>query len=289
MTRQLMLALALLVSTSAIHAQGSSVERTRAFTALQNWTGLWETDTSAALLSGEIERAAANRAREADEKAANAGLDPVAAEFLSRSQILGKPPYNAEWQRRSESELGRGRVAAGPPPALKVCDEGGFPAVMDSSTPDGMFEAIVTPEETLFLFPDGEVRHIYTDGRAHPNSEDLWPTEMGDSIGRWDGATLVIDTIARKAGPVAAIPVPGVANLSDEAHFTERVRRLDANDMQDDLTIDDPARFEHPWQLSFHYKRIEGLDRMIAVNCSDNDRNPVLNGQFTIAPPRSGE
>jgi hypothetical protein len=283
-TRRTVLALAATLAALTAQAQQSSPDRVRAFAALPNWSGLWETDTSAALISGEIARAAASRTRESDDRSAKAGLDPVAAEFFGRTKILGKPPYNAEWQRRSQTLPQH----PGPPPAAKVCSEGGFPIVMDSPTPDGMFETVVTPEETLFLFPDGEARHVYTDGRRHPDAENLWPTQMGDSIGHWEGATLVIDTIARKAGPVVPF-VPGVADLSAHAHFTERVRRLDANNMEDDLTIDDPQRFEHPWNLSIHYKRIEDLDRMIAVNCTDDDRNPVVNGQFTITPPKGGE
>ncbi len=279
MTRRLAITLAFLTSTSAVHAQASSAERARAFAALPNWTGLWETDTSSALISGEIEQAAANRSADQSGTPTSAGE----AEFLSRTELFGKPPYNPEWERRSRSQ-GQ-RHEGGAPPPFKVCDEGGFPAVMDNPTPDGMFEAVVTPEETLFLFPDGEVRRVYTDGRSHPKDEDLWPTAMGDSIGHWENATLVIDTIARKAGPIAAIPLPGIADLSGEAHFTERVRMIDANNLQDDLTIDDPKRFEHPWNLSFHYRRIEGLDRMIGVNCTDNERNPIVDGKLTIAPP----
>ena len=52
----------------------------------------------------------------------------------------------------------------------------------------------VTPEETLFLYENGDVRHIYSD-REHPKKDDLWPTKRGNSIGRWKGATLFIDTI----------------------------------------------------------------------------------------------
>ena len=41
-----------------------------------------------------------------------------------------------------------------------------------------------------------EIRHIYTDGRPHPSADEIWPTPWGDSIGHWEGETLVVDTIA---------------------------------------------------------------------------------------------
>ena len=155
--------------------------------------------------------------------------------------------------------------------------------MMESPVPDGMFQVLVTPEETVLLFADGETRQIYTDGRSHPKTQDLWPTSMGDAIGHWQGATLIVHTVARKAGPVA--PIPGAADLSDQAQFTERLRQVDANTMQNEMTIDDPPRFSHPWRFTIRYTRVTDVDRMIVTNCTENDRNPVVDGKFVIAPP----
>jgi hypothetical protein len=202
--------------------------------------------------------------------------------------LLGTPPYNAEWQKRvteSRKKAAEARKSGRQPPfqIQKACSAGlfgGFPAVMDSLVPDDTFEAVVTPEETLFVFPDGTVRHIYTDGRQHPKPEDIWPTSLGNSIGRWEGATLVIDTIARKAGPI--VPILSDTDLSERAHFTERVRRLDADTMENRMTINDPLRFAHSWELTIVYKHVTNLDRMIETNCSENDRNPIVDGVFTL-------
>jgi hypothetical protein len=136
----------------------------------------------------------------------------------------------------------------------------------------------------VFLYEDGNVRHIYTDGRKHPTKDDLWPTERGDSNGHWEGTTLVIDTIAVTPGPILPFSFFPSADLSEQAHFTERVRLVEPNTLQDDLTIDDPLHFVHPWQLSIQWKRID-LDRMLPMDC-ENDRNPVVNGKMTIAPPK---
>ena len=156
---------------------------------------------------------------------------------------------------------------------------------MENPTPAGMFQTVVTPEETLLLFPDGEVRHIRTDGRDHPKKPDLWPTAMGDSVGHWEGATLVVDTVARRAGQIIKIAIPGMADLSEKARFTERIHLLDRDSMQDDMIIDDPLRLAHPWSIAIRYKRVTDFDRLIDVNCSENERNPVVDGKFTIAPP----
>jgi hypothetical protein len=54
----------------------------------------------------------------------------------------------------------------------------------------------------------------------------------------------------------------------------------------DQLTIDDPLAFTHPWTLTIPYKRVTNLDRLIHGDCKENDRNPVVDGKLTIAPPK---
>jgi hypothetical protein len=269
------------LGVSASYAQ-STAARVRAFAALPDWTGLWETEISVAVLNGEFDKPLAIASP--TKGPSPTGLAPAEAGFTSRVQLLGKPPYNPEWAQKSTGAPKNMGAPAAPPP-IKICGRTGFPAVMESPVPDMAFQVFVTPEETLFLFPDGAARHVRTDGRAHPRPEDLWPTDLGDSIGHWHGATLVIDTVARKGGPIAPFPMPGVAILSAQAQFTERVTRIDANTMQNDMTIDDPRRFVHPWKLTIRYKRVLDIDRMFPTDCTENDRNPIVNGKVTLAQP----
>ncbi|HEY6454718.1 MAG TPA: hypothetical protein VIY90_05480 [Steroidobacteraceae bacterium] len=202
---------------------------------------------------------------------------------------MGEPPYNAQWQKKYREGLKNASSAPLTTSAAAACQQG-FPAVIDNPAPEGMFQMLVAPEATLFLFGDGQTRLIYTDGRPHPKPEDLWPTNMGDSIGHWEAGTLVIDTIARTAGPVYSAgpvgePMRYVAALSEQAHFTERLRRIDANTLRDEITIDDPQRFVHPWKLSIGYQRVTDVDRMIIYHCEGQDRNPIVKGKLTISPP----
>lgn len=244
-------------------------------------TGLWETETSVALANGEIEKAAAE-APAPPPGTPGGGAPPLELELFKRVKLWQTPPYNAEWQRKSQ-EAAKRIAPPEPTQILKACEPAGFPAVMESPTPDGMFQVVRTTAETLFLFPDGEVRQIYTDGRQHPGADDLWPTLTGDSIGHWDGATLVIDTVARRAGPIAALPIPGMAtDLGERTHFTERVSLIDASTLQDEMTIEDPQRFAHPWKVTIRYKRVRDVDRLIPTNCRENDRDAVVNGKATI-------
>jgi len=60
---------------------------------------------------------------------------------------------------------------------------------------------------------------------------------------------------------------------------------LDTDTLEDEMTIEDPERLERPWTLTIRYARVKNLDRMIAVNCNENDRNPLVDGRFVISPP----
>jgi hypothetical protein len=258
-----------LISTADAESAGG--QRERAFAKLPNWTGIWETEAAERLLASHT------------------------AAFEA-PKLWGTPPYNAEWARKKAfapppaGALGAPPAGAPPtgssdlPATTKACSPSGFPAIMEFPVPDYLFEILVTPEETLLLATDGAARHIYTDGRPHPQPNDLWPTNLGDSIGHWDGTTLVIDTIARTPGPVG--PVPWAADLSARAHFTERLRLIDADTMEDDLSIEDPERFAQPWRILIRYHRVTDISRLVAIDCAENDRNPVVNGKIVISAPR---
>ena len=147
------------------------------------------------------------------------------------------------------------------------------------------FQVAILPEETLIVFESGQVRHVYTDGRAHPSEDDLWPTDLGDSIGHWEGDTLVIDTIERKSSE-PKVPGAWASLLSDQAHFTERLRMVDRDTMEDRITIVDPVALARPWKMAVQFKRRPHMQRMLPYDCTENERNPVVDGKVTIAPPR---
>jgi len=173
----------------------------------------------------------------------------------------------------------------------------GFPMVMIDSPL--MFEILPTPEETIMVFSGRETRHIYTDGRPHTPKEDLWPTYWGDSNGRWEGTTLVIDTIAvqspfnKQSGDVPIFAWGGgnhpgyelIAVVSSQVHFIERIRMLDKNHLEDRMTIIDPVNFAASWHVNRTYRRVEHLHRMVHEDCTGEDRNPIVNGRYTLVPP----
>ena len=120
------------------------------------------------------------------------------------------------------------------------CLPPGVPRIMLIPFP---MQVIQLPGEVVLLFEyDHYIRHIYLNRHEHPKELDL--TWMGDSIGWWEGNTLVIDT----SGLNDKTWLDQVGHPhSDALHVVERIRRIDRDTLQDDLTIDDPKAYKKPW------------------------------------------
>jgi hypothetical protein len=131
-----------------------------------------------------------------------------------------------------------------------------------------------------FLFTPGRVtthheawmqwRNIYTDGRGHP--DDLEATFAGDSIGHWEGTTLVVETIAIKESVALGMGM----KHSDKLHLSERIHldKGDPDTLVDELTAEDPEALAKPWQHTYTYKRSREWS-LLEFICAENDRNPV--------------
>lgn len=125
-------------------------------------------------------------------------------------------------------------------PLYHSCTPPGLPRVYLHPFP---MEIVQTPAEILVLFEYDSLRHpIYVDGRAHDTTLGaLW---MGDSIGHWDGDTLVVDTV--NFNDKTWIDRVGHPH-SEALHLVERIRRTDHGHLTDDITIEDPKAYTKPW------------------------------------------
>ena len=125
-----------------------------------------------------------------------------------------------------------------------------------------------------------EARVIPLDGRPH-----LGPAVRswdGDSRGRWEGDTLVVDTTNFNgkgwvATNAAAGRIRGIA-LSQAAHTVERLTRVDENTIQYEATIDDPNVYTRPWKVAFPLNRDERY-RIFEYACHEG--NHALENMLT--------
>jgi hypothetical protein len=125
-------------------------------------------------------------------------------------------------------------------PIFRSCSPPGFPRIFLHPFP---MQIVQVPGEVIMFFEWDSVRHqIFTDGRPHDAT--LGPSWMGDSIGHWEGDTLVADTVNfndktwldRRGHP-----------HSDALHVVERIRRMNRNHLVDDITIEDPKAYTKSW------------------------------------------
>jgi hypothetical protein len=245
-------------------AQTSSKARIEAFAKLPDWSGLWEPQTFVGEGIGQDLSAEGRRA--------GAAVSSV------------KIPFNAEWQAKYDAarKAQQAAIAADPahPPAPPYNNCGSPPYIFNRMTSPAIFEWLITPEEVTIVDTINGIRHIYTDGRSHPPADELWPTSMGDSIGHWEGDTLVVDTVAVKPEilPSGSTPI----QMSDQLHFIERMRMVGHDELQDEFTMEDPVALTEPYKVTLSYARVTETNRMIdETECSSaTDRNPIVNGRF---------
>jgi hypothetical protein len=123
------------------------------------------------------------------------------------------------------------------------CMPPGVPRTLGSPFPIEILQdggSVTILYEYMHLF-----RRIPTDGRAH--ASDLDSTFMGDSVGRWDGDTLVVDAVG--FNDKTWVDTEGHQH-SDALHVVERYRRTDADSIDYTVTIDDPKTYMASWTAS---------------------------------------
>lgn len=121
---------------------------------------------------------------------------------------------------------------------------------------------ILSERETTF-------RQIFVDGRSLPSDPN--PTWLGYSVGKWDGDTLVVESVGfrdgiwldRKGSP-----------LTSAGKITEKYRRPNVGNLEIEITIDDPKAYTKPWTVKLHEVLVPDTD-LLEYQCGDNEKDAV--------------
>ena len=97
---------------------------------------------------------------------------------------------------------------------------------------------------------------------------------MGDSVGRWEGQTLVFDTIGLNGDPHTILDRTGLT-YSAKAQVKTRMQLVDKDTLQAEVTITDPEMLTRPWTVTKRYKRLPKGSRIYDYVCTENNRNPI--------------
>jgi hypothetical protein len=180
----------------------------------------------------------------------------------------GAIPYQpAALAKRNENF--QNRLNADP---LRKCYLPGVPRAMYLPFP---FEITQTPNHILFAFEFAHAtRTIFLDGTPHLEDLDFW---MGDSRGKWEGDTLVVDTVS--LGDKTWFDQAGNFH-SDALKIAERFTPIDATHLNYEATVDDPKVFTRPWKLSMiMYRRLERNLELLDYECAEHVYEKLFKGR----------
>lgn len=169
----------------------------------------------------------------------------------------GKIPYQT-WAAAKKQQNWEDRATADPE---AKCYLPGVPRITYTPFP---FEIVQTPGYVLMKYEYAHaVRTIYTNGTGHPEGDlAFW---LGDSRGRWEGDTLVVDVT--KFTDQTWFDRAGNFH-SDALHVTERYTPLTANHVTYEVTIEDPKVFTRPWKMTMPlYRRLDTGVQVLEYDC----------------------
>ncbi|HEX4278443.1 MAG TPA: hypothetical protein VHZ74_23975 [Bryobacteraceae bacterium] len=203
------------------------------------------------------------------------GADPKVAPPAAGALML-KPEYAKPYEARRALEAEAGKRGEQLATKSAQCVPYGVPTMM--SVAIYPVEFIQTPQQvTIISEAFSEVRRVYM-GVPQAKIDDVAPGYYGRSVGRWDGDTLVVDTVGIKT------TVPGYRGMphSDRMRVTERISMPAAGYLHDQITIDDPVVLEKPVTYTLAYKRMPDYE-MVEFVCDNNreyiDENGVVRMQ----------
>ena len=134
------------------------------------------------------------------------------------------------------------------------------------------FQIVQTPEIVTFLFENHFLfRIIYINGK-HPDDYKDYPTFMGHSTGKWEGNTLVVDTVGMNDR--TWLDSNGVEH-SDKLHLTERFQKSGQDKIVYTVTYDDPVFFTKPWTMALNLVRQPKGDRILEYVCEENEKDLI--------------
>ena len=193
------------------------------------------------------------------------GADPKIAPPPA-SPIVLKPEYAKPYEARRAAEAEATKLGEPLATAGSLCVPYGMPSMMSVAVYP--VEIIQTPKQiTIIAEAFSEVRRVFMD-RPQLKIGEVPPGYYGRSIGRWEGDTLVIDTIGIKE----AVQYQRMPH-SDQMRITERIRIVAPDILHNQITVEDPVVLEKPFTYTLAYRRMPNYE-MVEFVC-DNNREYV--------------
>jgi hypothetical protein len=179
-------------------------------------------------------------------------------------------PWAKEIMKRENDKVLGGGIGF---TARSSCMPAGVPAFVTFAAVQPMY-FLQTPKQVTMIFSgDAQVRRVYLDV---PHSANPKPSWYGESVGHYEGDTLVIDTIGLNDKTfVDNYRTPHTEKL----HVVERWKLIDKMTLQVTFTVNDPDTFVQPWTAAYRFRRVERSAMPYEEVCAEN------NNQFAYHVP----
>ena len=129
------------------------------------------------------------------------------------------------------------------------------------------YMTVQTDDVIAILTEHIDYRIFYMDGREHPEDILDYSEWMGHSIGRWEGDTLVVDTIGIR--PETWLDRGGLQH-SEQLHLVERFEKTGPDSYTWTVTVEDPVFYEQPWTYQIEVERLD-FPRLLPARCADGE------------------
>jgi hypothetical protein len=216
--------------------------------------------------------ALANAERFRNANATGSSVAMVERVFDNRTSLILNPPdgripplTQAAQQKRARAASAGQRPPAGPEDLSNFvrCITFGMPRLGGNAASYNSYYQIVQTRRYVVLIGEAihDARIIPLDRRQHlPQSIRQW---HGDSLGRWEGNTLVVDTTNFS-------PQSNFMGAAENLHVVERFTRIDADTINYEITVDDPTTWTKPWTALIRLRQTP--DRMFEYACHEGNQ-----------------
>jgi hypothetical protein len=178
---------------------------------------------------------------------------------------ITEPGRILPWKPEAEAARRAFLLKTNPAQGLKYLEMDARCAMPGLFFGNGPFQFLQTDKQITIL---SEYQHftrtINLDGRPHLSKNIKM--FMGDSVGRWEGNTLVVDTTNFNGVTAYSREIP---YLTDALHTVERFTLIDAKTIDYEVVVDDPNQFTRPWKVTGQYNRAEDLPEILEYACAE--------------------
>ena len=160
-------------------------------------------------------------------------------------------------------------------PARSLCWPNGVPGVIGFG---GQIQLLQTQDQVTIHYEEGpEMRRIYLN---RPHSQNLAPSWYGESVGHYEGDTLVVDTNGFNDKTVVDdFQTPH----SEKMRVIERYRLIDnGNTLQVIFTVEDPETFNEAWSGMVRYQRPEPGTKFVEIRCAENNFDVLTGKEYPL-------